>query len=64
MKKIKNSDALSVDERHLLFAAYKNAVGSPCAAWRMTTSVEQKENSKGNEEQGKYAKEYCGKVEG
>merc|ERR1712232_783467 len=26
-------------------------------------SVEQKEKSKGNEEQAKYAKEYCGKVE-
>merc|ERR1711953_745675 len=27
------------------------------------TSVEQKEESKGNDEQAKYAKEYCGKVE-
>merc|ERR1712232_406564 len=27
------------------------------------TSVEQKEKSKGNTEQAKYAKEYCGKVE-
>ena len=30
----------------------------------MITSVEQKEKSKSNEEQYKYAKEYCGKVEG
>ena len=30
----------------------------------MITSVEQKEKSKGNEEQARYAKEYCGKVEG
>merc|ERR1711913_260836 len=29
----------------------------------MGTSVEQKEKSKGNDEQAKYAKEYCGKVE-
>merc|ERR1712060_821304 len=28
------------------------------------TSVEQKEKTKGNEEQAKFAKEYCGKVEG
>merc|ERR1712019_10314 len=34
----------------------KNAVGSRRAAWRIITSVEQKENAK-------YAKEYCGKVE-
>merc|ERR1711912_17668 len=44
--------------------AYKNAVGSRRAAWRIITSVEQKEKSKGNEENGKNAKEYCGKVEG
>merc|ERR1712217_276767 len=41
-----------------------NAVGSRRAAWRIITSVEQKEKTKGNEEQAKYAKEYCQKVEG
>merc|ERR1712130_64491 len=56
-------DELSVEERNLLSVAYKNAVGSRRAAWRIITSVEQKEKSKGNEEQAKYAKEYCGKVE-
>merc|ERR1712012_1118708 len=50
-------------ERNLLSVAYKNAVGSRRAAWRIITSVEQKEKTKGNEEQAKYAKEYCGKVE-
>merc|ERR1712188_290344 len=44
--------------------AYKNAVGSRRAAWRIITSVEQKEKSKGNEENAKFAKEYCTKVEG
>jgi len=55
-------DELSVEERNLLSVAYKNAVGSRRAAWRIITSVEQKEKSKGNEDQAKYAKEYCGKV--
>merc|ERR1711862_349106 len=41
----------------------KNAVGSRRAAWRIITSVEQKEKTKGNEEQSKWAKEYCTKVE-
>merc|ERR1711982_5187 len=50
-------------ERNLLSVAYKNAVGSRRAAWRIITSVEQKEKTKGNEENAKYAKEYCGKVE-
>merc|ERR1712196_502530 len=31
--------------------------------WRIITSVEQKEKSKGNDENAKYAKEYCQKVE-
>merc|ERR1712194_828256 len=53
----------SVEERNLLSVAYKNAVGSRRAAWRIITSVEQKEKTKGNEEQAKHAKEYCGKVE-
>jgi len=58
------SDELSVEERNLLSVAYKNAVGSRRAAWRIITSVEQKEKSKGNAEQASYAKEYCAKVEG
>merc|ERR1711972_558741 len=57
-------DELSVEERNLLSVAYKNAVGSRRAARRIITSVEQKEKSKGNEENAKWAKEYCGKVEG
>merc|ERR1712110_911621 len=57
-------DELSVEERNLLSVAYKNAVGSRRAAWRIITSVEQKEKSKGNDENAKNAKEYCGKVEG
>merc|ERR1719277_782080 len=59
----KQQDNLSVEERNLLSVAYKNAVGSRRAAWRIITSVEQKEKSKGNEENAKYAKEYCVKVE-
>merc|ERR1712125_113830 len=59
----KSPDELSVEERNLLSVAYKNAVGSRRAAWRIITSVEQKEKSKGNDELAKFAKEYCGKVE-
>merc|ERR1712045_834754 len=64
MEKVgKLPDELSVEERNLLSVAYKNAVGSRRAAWRIITSVEQKEKSKGNEDQAKWAKEYCSKVE-
>jgi len=57
-----NTD-LSVEERNLLSVAYKNAVGSRRAAWRIITSVEAKEKTKGNEKEAGYAKTYCGKVE-
>merc|ERR1712014_458444 len=56
-------DELSVEERNLLSVAYKNAVGSRRAAWRIITSVEQKEKTKGNEANAGWAKEYCSKVE-
>merc|ERR1712216_392454 len=59
----KAENELSVEERNLLSVAYKNAVGSRRAAWRIITSVEQKEKSKNNEDNAKYAKEYCQKVE-
>jgi len=39
---------LSVEERNLLSVAYKNAIGSRRASWRIVKSVEQKENSKGD----------------
>jgi len=55
--------ALSVEERNLLSVAYKNAVGSRRAAWRIISSVEQKELSKGNDGNAAFAKEYRGKVE-
>jgi len=56
-------DELLVEERNLLSVAYKNAVGSRRAAWRIITSVKEKEKSKGNAEQAGYATEYCKKVE-
>jgi len=54
---------LSVEERNLLSVAYKNAVGSRRASWRIVSSVEQKEISKGNPENAKTAKEYREKIE-
>merc|ERR1712176_622462 len=57
------TEELSVEERNLLSVAYKNAVGSRRAAWRIITSVQSKETSKGNEQQSGWAKEYCTTVE-
>jgi len=54
---------LSVEERNLLSVAYKNAVGSRRAAWRIMSSVEQKEKSKDKADHVAYCVEYRGKVE-
>merc|ERR1711924_232206 len=60
---VKSTEELSMGERNLLSVAYKNAVGSRRAAWRIISSVEQKEKSKGNSENEGHAKEYRAKVE-
>merc|ERR1712136_540210 len=52
-----------VEEWNLLPLAYKNAVDSRRAAWRVITSVEQKEKSQGEEQLASYAREYIAKVE-
>ena len=38
---------LTIDERNLLSVAYKNVVGTRRASWRIISSIEQKEESKG-----------------
>jgi len=59
----KRPDELSVEERNLLSVAYKNAVGSRRASWRIVSSVEQKEQSKGNSENRDLAQTYRIQVE-
>lgn len=54
---------LSVEERNLLSVAYKNAVGSRRASWRIISSVEQKEKSKENTEAASRAGQYRVRVE-
>ncbi|KAI9823366.1 MAG: 14-3-3 protein [Phylliscum demangeonii] len=54
---------LSVEERNLLSVAYKNVIGARRASWRIVTSIEQKEESKGNESQVALIKGYRQKIE-
>ncbi|GAB4829054.1 Growth-regulating factor 12 [Ancistrocladus abbreviatus] len=64
MKKVAKLDLeLTVEERNLLSVGYKNVIGARRASWRIMSSIEQKEESKGNESNVKLIKGYCRKVE-
>lgn len=55
---------LTVEERNLLSVAYKNVIGARRASWRIVSSIEQKEETKGNEYHAKKIKDYRLKIEG
>jgi 14-3-3 protein epsilon len=64
MKRVAALDVeLTVEERNLLSVAYKNVVGARRASWRIISSIEQKEENKGNEKHVARIKEYRAKVE-
>nr|KAJ0191683.1 hypothetical protein LSAT_V11C800407580 [Lactuca sativa] len=54
---------LTVEERNLLSVGYKNVIGARRASWRIMSSIEQKEESKGNESNVNLIKGYRKKVE-
>ncbi|KVH97720.1 hypothetical protein Ccrd_000182 [Cynara cardunculus var. scolymus] len=64
MKNVAKLDVeLTVEERNLLSVGYKNVIGARRASWRIMSSIEQKEESKGNENYVNLIKGYRKKVE-
>eukprot|EP00761_Pharyngomonas_kirbyi_P003325 gb/GECH01003329.1/.p1 GENE.gb/GECH01003329.1/~~gb/GECH01003329.1/.p1 ORF type:complete len:260 (+),score=68.01 gb/GECH01003329.1/:1-780(+) len=64
MKSVAKLDIdLSVEERNLLSVAYKNVIGARRASWRIISSIEHKEDTKGNEKQVERIRKYKNKVE-
>ena len=64
MKKVAKLDLeLTTEERNLLSIGHKNVLNARRVSLRMLSSIEQKEEAKGNEYQVKHVKEYRKKVE-
>lgn len=64
MKSVAKMDVeLTVEERNLLSVAYKNVIGARRASSRIISSIEQKEENKGNEQHVSKIKDYRQKVE-
>ncbi|XP_022726071.1 14-3-3 protein 6-like [Durio zibethinus] len=56
-------DELTVEERNLLSVAYKNVIGARRASWRIVSSIEQKEEGRGNADHVSVIREYRAKIE-
>ena len=64
MKKVADLNVeLTVEERNLLSVAYKNVIGAKRASWRIISSIEWKEENKGNDSHVTKIKQYRDKVE-
>ncbi|CAI9262546.1 unnamed protein product [Lactuca saligna] len=64
MKSIAKLDVeLTLEERNLLSVGYKNVIGSRRVAWRILSSIENREEGKGHEQNVKKIKDYMKKVE-
>ncbi|KAK9287431.1 hypothetical protein L1049_015852 [Liquidambar formosana] len=60
---VPETEELTVEERNLLSVAYKNVIGARRASWRIISSIEQKEEGRGNEDRVATIRDYRSKIE-
>lgn len=58
-----STEELNGDERNILSVAFKNVVGTRRAAWRVLSSIQKKENNKGNADNVNKVKQYKSNIE-
>nr|QYA72947.1 14-3-3-2 [Lilium davidii var. unicolor] len=58
-----DGEELTVEERNLLSVAYKNVIGARRASWRIVSSIEQKEEGRGNDDHVATIRDYRSKIE-
>lgn len=57
------SQELTLEERNILSVAFKNVVGTRRAAWRVLSSIQKKENHKGNQENVAKVRNYKNQIQ-
>ncbi|KAI3829555.1 hypothetical protein L1987_03681 [Smallanthus sonchifolius] len=60
---LSDTEELTVEECNLLSVAYKDIIGDRRASWRIISSIEQKEESHGNQDHVSVIKHYRSKIE-
>ena len=63
MQRLNNDEELNDEERTHLSVAFKNVVGSRRASWRVLSSIQGKEDKKGNAGNVQKIRTYKGKIE-
>ncbi|KAI3724951.1 hypothetical protein L1987_64724 [Smallanthus sonchifolius] len=60
---LSDNEELTVEERNFLSVAYKDVIGARRASWRIISSIEQNEESRGDQDHVSVIKDYRSKID-